>query len=895
MLIPNAQEYRAALVGQLYELGNAHYWEDDGAGTPEIVSQVWRESIAASLTFGDVGECGDNTSCHTFSPGASFVQWFPNDPYRTPTLVPDGYNLPPWYLSDTVAEATYGTESGDVLTSLDRFPPGSLPTIIPSSGLPRFRVNLYGEGVVTLHLVNIIAGSLLQVTIDDEIGTLRFIEVDRDLISLPTENNWQLDIDIEITGAGNHHIDCIVVSWINESIPFLHHGASLRSVDLCGFTEMAPIPPTMIRTTACGDMEQSPDSGENWYPIADSNFLRSNGDCPMVGGLRILPITTEVGLEIRHAGNWQTGDTTDIIQVKRPDGQVMTKIDSAGNLRLDTSNGGGDILKMYRFDYSELIANIGRGTVIRPTGNLACLALKPQASLRPIVVWPSDVNSVPFFVQGRSGQVANLQEWASNWNIAYVESFIRANGTAQFGALDDSATSVLDALTLNHDSTSATESGFGTSIALQGKSSISSNRDMVRLAAQWSVATDSVRQSTLLALLYGYSTPRQAFAADYGVDEPEIAFLGQTPSPRLAISGDAAGNQVLKDVVAALAAFGLVTDDVTLGSASDVCDWRCRLALGGMTALFDRITNLMLYVLNRKASGHTLTAVQADTDTREIWGYTVSSPSSFDALIALIWNYSGDMYADMVSIAEELIIRIYCELDDCGQVNALWQENIYLDLLDWDTTDIHYFAGSAIQQIPSLQAEATLSSGLMMYPLGALDCDTFDCEALPVPGDPDPEFDWCILYDFTIQEQWRLDTSYAGSGIGEWALGYGWKSEEGELTPETVVIRKDDWSSAVTVNRITVVAEFAVTDFDDEEEHLLELRYGVTNVLLSGGTYGTPGIKVLTWTSGGTSIGEMRVYCSSSLNDTNNVRIISAKIEGSGTPPDETEGIDCYA
>lgn len=231
--IPNERYHIRAFWTALYRLTLWNSWEaDEGKNGTKVASvwrQVWNEAMASDDTF----NCDQCNECISYPPNAPFIEWFPNNPYTEPDLVTEGYNMPAWYSVET-QDDFWGTKPGDVATDITRFPPGSLPTIIPASGLPRFRINLTGAALVRLHMVNMIAGSIAQVTIDDDITTARFLDVNRDILAIPPETETVSIEEIEVEGDGAHHIDVIIVSQVNDQIPFLHHGGGLRKVEICG-------------------------------------------------------------------------------------------------------------------------------------------------------------------------------------------------------------------------------------------------------------------------------------------------------------------------------------------------------------------------------------------------------------------------------------------------------------------------------------------------------------------------------------------------------------------------------------------------------------------------------------------------------------------------------------
>jgi len=267
--IPDNDEYKRAFWDRVFQLAQPYNWQQDNYADQRnhVAAEYWEQLLYANLVrFIEEDDCGvpQPNTCQTYPPTAPFIQWFPNDPVYTPDFVGEGYNYPAWYFATSVSNLALGSQYGDVITSIDRFPPGSLPEVLPASGLPRFRINVNGTGVVKTKLVNMFAGSLIQTTVDDDIGTLNFVDVARDTIAAPPETNGELAVEFNLTTPGAHHIDFIVISWINSSVPFLHHGGGLRSVELCGFDEMPIYSPPFRFTEACG-LEFY--DGETWQPV----------------------------------------------------------------------------------------------------------------------------------------------------------------------------------------------------------------------------------------------------------------------------------------------------------------------------------------------------------------------------------------------------------------------------------------------------------------------------------------------------------------------------------------------------------------------------------------------------------------------------------------------------
>jgi len=584
--IPDVEEYRRAFWGHIYELGAEWKWERTAPADERhvIAAEYWRQILYTNIDRFYSDENCETEDCKSYSPGAPFIQWFPNDPYNTPGLVPDGYNNPPWYLATVASNLALGSSTGDVITSIDRFPPGSLPSIIPASGLPRFRVNVSGEGRITLHLVNLIAGSLIQLTKDDDPFTVKFIDVSRDLVSVPPETMDAFQVEVEFTTPGLHWIDCIVVSWVNASIPFLHHGGGLRQVDLCGFTDMPLVPPTMIRSdpSGCGNLEKSTDGGETWVDIDNTDFLRRDGVCTMTGGLEIYPTADEALLTLKGVGTpYQTAKImrvqdsagVDVAWINPRGDAVLSGVSGnralvlqSGGLGLDNieaifwKNNVGTYQKVLYCDTANRLhlKTPGAGIfILNNTGSLL-----GQWSESGNFVWQNDT---PTTGQTSFTVVAGVNQ--SNLGLHRVR---QRDNTEVFGVqsdgrlteiANDAVTGIVDNLALEHRITGTPIAGFGSGIRLQGKSSTSNAQSMARLYAAWETATHATRAAKVVLSAFDFSGEKTLIEGGVtGASTPKLGFLGATPQPRLAITGDSYGIPALDQVIDALALFGFVTD-----------------------------------------------------------------------------------------------------------------------------------------------------------------------------------------------------------------------------------------------------------------------------------------------------------------------------------------------
>jgi len=628
--IPDVAEYRRAFWGHVFELARSWKWEQDAPSDTrnQIAAEYWEQLLYSNLTnFIDDPDCAapQANTCQTYPPTAAFIQWFPNDPVYTPDFVGEGYNNPAWYFATLPSNIAYGSQYGDVITSLDRFPPGSLPDILPASGLPRFRINVNGVGTVKAKLVNMFGGSLIQTTVDDDIGTLNFIDVSRDTVSAPPETNGELEVEINLTTPGAHHIDFIVISWVNASIPFLHHGGGLRSVELCGFDEMPIYSPPFRFTEACGlefydgeawqpvtgwtdfapdcftgpagatlfirdpgdgQLETSPDNAV-WSDVPNAAYVHLNGDIPMTGGLEILGVTDEVKLTIRGVGTpYQTNKLVsfrDADNVERawinPRGDAVFSGNAAGTRALELANGGIGI------DYNKYMwwkDNVGAYRIAFGVGSNVMFFRSFPSGLR---IDDSGGNSQMLM------DATNLWRFQNTVPTTGVTQFRVKSGEAQGSSAlltlernDGNSTltvgdtgniiarrrgqavnAVSDVLQLDNRAAVPGGAGLGVNLRMSASSSTQSAREQGIVRTAWDDATDATRKGHMS--LIAFDTAEREFVRGAGNGSAAtIGFLGATPVERQIIGGDAQGNQLLYDLIAALTSYGLIDiTGVTLG------------------------------------------------------------------------------------------------------------------------------------------------------------------------------------------------------------------------------------------------------------------------------------------------------------------------------------------
>lgn len=655
---------------------------------------------------------------------------------------------------------------------------------------------------------------------------------------------------------------------------------------------------TQIRPdpSGCGNLEQSTDGGVIWTDIAGTDFLPRNGLCAMTGGLEITPTAdvqpaitiTMPAARTNKLMQWNVGETgqegfiskwgflhigkssdesfgaIDVFQRKNNNvgfrGQNSGTSGSNYGMILDTFGAGGGV------NYGAYFGARLAGT------NRAMAIVDPPLASSNHAMWITA--AAQNYIKGAVG-IGN--EFTTAYKLQVNQD------------LNSSLNAILDVMAIERNPSGTPTTGFGIGYAFRGKSSTTNNQPMARITTEWETPTHATRAAKLKMLVNDFSGEKTIIEAGVtGASTPKIGVMGATPQPRLAITGDTYGIPALDQVVQALALFGWVTDASTSDETIPVlCDVRCQIASGGYTVIAGHIHELAAFIASLSGSD-TLAEVLADTRIDDVWGYRYAQPT-FNDLVTLMYNYpdQAGMVADLLGLAEEMIERIWCELDDCAQPSSAWQGNVTTPLLLWPEDDPHFLIGTAISAIFGSEADVSLSNGYAVVPLGVVDCSTFDCE-FPEAPEPPPEPDFCFYYPFTETESWELATEFGGQ-IGEWRVGDGWINDEPPTEDNTVVIKKV-WGASANIVKISVDFVFSTANYDSNNPPEFTIQWGTTNALLKTIVYGAGGAYTMNWV-GSITTSKLRFLMSANIEQP--VQILNATVWGNGTEPTDTEAEEC--
>lgn len=319
--IPNHPDYVKLFLRAVRMLETNRLYQRDEGLSAKIVTQQWRDRtitpLIESLAMGNgCPEDMKQFACNSYPAFASFIKYFPDNPYIDGEDVPEGYLLPAWwiwgsletilpdYIDDIfngLLEDFTGYKPKDALTWLGSIPISlSWEDFFDIGGIfPRIEIEVTGIGQAKIEFLSFPAGGRVIVELDQMPNIIDIldggffdpnssvIDTDRDIVSFPPEENVINIIPVDVETDGDHTIYCIFLPLINDSVLPIGFGGGIRSVELCGglrprgTPEPEPPPPlegvTELRpefqfTADCGMEYRLRDQENNivqdWQPVA---------------------------------------------------------------------------------------------------------------------------------------------------------------------------------------------------------------------------------------------------------------------------------------------------------------------------------------------------------------------------------------------------------------------------------------------------------------------------------------------------------------------------------------------------------------------------------------------------------------------------------------------------
>jgi hypothetical protein len=280
--IPNHPAYRAAFRGTLERLSKWWTWEKsytEGDTRASQAAAYWREIFNEHLK---IGECGRGDDCIELPLHDPRIEWYPNDPYRTPYDVPPGYLFPPWYIANAIN--IIGARTGDIVTDFAR-----ITGIIGWNNSPRLRINLTGSGIVQVYMVPVIKGALALYQADGELFSLRYVDTNKDI----GETNDEIIIEHKFTTPGDHFLDITMGPNLDENLIPVSFGGGIRKIVICGFDAENPCP-ECPPPPPCPDCPPPPDED---CGCCDDDEPPVNEDCGCCEDEPAPPVIEDCGCE----------------------------------------------------------------------------------------------------------------------------------------------------------------------------------------------------------------------------------------------------------------------------------------------------------------------------------------------------------------------------------------------------------------------------------------------------------------------------------------------------------------------------------------------------------------------------------------------------------------------
>lgn len=213
---------------------------------PDEANEIIWQFIKTLLLPPEFSEVEED--CLNFLPSASFVDFFPQDPYNQPDYIPPDYLVPPFKVNTDLEYPEFlGYVATDVMVnsaaiSID-------PIDIATLNFPQFTIKVRGAGQIEIDLLTIVGGGLLVYKIGEppniidiiEEGTIGddvvIVDLNNDSVGVPPESDIvsAQEINIEAESGVLTTVYFVFVPVLDDSLTPLRFGGGVRQIGLCGF------------------------------------------------------------------------------------------------------------------------------------------------------------------------------------------------------------------------------------------------------------------------------------------------------------------------------------------------------------------------------------------------------------------------------------------------------------------------------------------------------------------------------------------------------------------------------------------------------------------------------------------------------------------------------------
>ena len=253
-------------------------------------------------------EAPSDNECFEYLPSASFVKFYPDNPYIAGDIKSgwwneawfqwqDFFSLVPDWAEDWIGGAVGGLleyQDTDVLCNIASLAYPTWGAFFDAGGVfPKIEIRFSGTGQINVSLLSFPLGGKAIIELDTEPNILDIltggvldpgafmIELNRDILSFPPQEYPLIVIPIEVTTPGSHVLYINFIPLVNDETTFLGFGGGIRSVELCGFAEVGDVGIEQIFWDGCA-LKQIVSGIESTIVTADE--IQACMDIPDGGG-----------------------------------------------------------------------------------------------------------------------------------------------------------------------------------------------------------------------------------------------------------------------------------------------------------------------------------------------------------------------------------------------------------------------------------------------------------------------------------------------------------------------------------------------------------------------------------------------------------------------------------
>lgn len=311
--------------------------------------------------------------------------------------------------------------------------------------------------------------------------------------------------------------------------------------------------------------------GLTWVDIASASYVRSDGTCPMTGGLEIQSIVNEPSLSILPSAS-NPGTPLAILARNKAGARIFEIGGDGGYYRVyDSSTVANYVQTVHVSAGDAQLSNVGAGRFF-------------ISSPKPLSLQSGNNQGI---VIGQAGTLLSAMLGVVSLSATQINMVLKqaVSQTADSFEVVDSGNIKIAAIKAGG------AAAFNSQVALQ-KTTSTTLRDTALFEAAWDVTTDASRAGRFVLSAIDYNSTKEIMRGRADGTQAQVGFLGASPQPRLALTGDCQGNEVTKHIAELLALFGLATDATTLGTPLAPTPFDVVGDKRGNTALQDLISGL---------------------------------------------------------------------------------------------------------------------------------------------------------------------------------------------------------------------------------------------------------------------------------------------------------------